>query len=121
VSTTSRGNQAQDDAKAALEREGWLVTMAKPSVRVRWNRARNDYEREVSHDYFGLVDLIAVKPDRVRFVQVTHASGRDERVAKIRAGVATALLSSLFLSWEVWVRQNGGFQIVLVLPLEVKA
>lgn len=118
MSMTSRGNQAQDDAKELLEKQGWLVELAVPQVRVRWNPATNQYERKPSHDFFGCIDLIAVKSDRVRFIQITHPSGVSERLAKIRL-MPEKLLRAELLSWEVWSKENGGFTIRLVKPKEV--
>lgn len=111
-STTSRGNLAQDNAKAELERDGWLVDMAVPQVRVRYNRDKDAWERKPSHDYFGCIDLIALAPltEHVMFIQVTHPSGAAERVRKIRERIPGTILDYSVASWWVWVRLKNGWQ-----------
>lgn len=116
MSTTSRGNQAQDLARKELEAEGWLVETAVPQNRVRWSRAKNDYEQRPQHDFFRVADLIAVKADRVRFVQVTHPGGVSARLAKMQALVPAKLLDAPLLSWEVWEKRPVGFVIRLAKP-----
>lgn len=110
MTTTSRGNLAQDDAKAELERDGWLVDMAIPQVRKRWNRAKNEWETKPSHDYFGCIDVIAVKDVEVMMIQVTHPSGAAERVRKIQAKIPAPLLDYGASTWWVWVRLKNGWQ-----------
>jgi len=58
-STRSRGRATELKAKHWLERQGYEVQIA--PMPTRWSR---------QNDFFGLWDLIAIKPDEILFVQV---------------------------------------------------
>lgn len=111
----TRGYVAQDFAKAKLERERWLVEMAKPTNRVRWDHSKGNYTQEPRHDFFGCLDLMAFKPDRVRMIQVTQPGGVYARRIKILTNIPLRMLTAPLYTWEIWAWHGlENFEIELV-------
>lgn len=111
----TRGMLAQDFAADMLRRDGWLAEVAVPQVRVQW--INGEPVRKPSHDFFGCIDIIAVKRDRVRFIQVTTKNGTSVRVRKIQDRIPDALLEAPLLSWEIWEHDfEYAFTVRLVKP-----
>lgn len=72
MSTRSKGRRNENRTRALLEAEGWLVEQVKGSS--KWN---------ASVDFFGLFDIIAVKPNDILWVQVKtnrNASPHDRQL-----------------------------------------
>lgn len=111
MSSTSRGRQAEDHAKAVLEADAWIVDLAVPEYRKRWDPISNDYVTKRQYDRFGCFDLVCVHPDGyVKLVQVTHPSGVSERRQKIRDAAAWPVAEPWF-TVELWVWHGAGFHV----------
>ena len=55
-----------------LRREGWTVERVE----------HHDRHSLVTHDLFGFVDLLALRPDQTLAVQVTTTRNQSKRIAK---------------------------------------
>ena len=79
MSTNSKGTYYEKKSMDILEKRGYRVERALPKV--IWVKGR---PLSIHHDFFGLFDLIAVRPDGMLFVQVkyygenTHARGKED-------------------------------------------
>lgn len=79
MSTRTKGNQYENEVKAILERDGWVVEKARAYL--VWIKGR---ALAKAHDFFGSWDLIAKKVNEpTLWVQVStweHASDKRKQV-----------------------------------------
>ena len=96
VRMTSRTSPTQRTLEH-LRARGWLADVAERR------------QGPISLDLFGFADLVAVHPDqrRVLLVQVTSASHFADRLAKVKATPAAALVLRAGVAVEVWAWSPG--------------
>lgn len=86
MSSKSKGDYYERKAQAQLEAEGYEVERA--HAKVVWIPDGKGGRRPISqhHDFFGKFDLIAVKKDEVRFIQVKFLD-EDSNLKEARANI----------------------------------
>lgn len=92
MNKTEKGRRIEREARRILEDEGWLVDK-KP--RTKW----------ASVDLFCMFDLIAIKGDTARLIQIksnrSHFYSARGEIKKWRAE------HGILLKTEVWLKENG--------------
>jgi len=102
MSSSSKGAELERRAKAALERQGFLVHRA---VRTPYIAGSGRYGSN-SNDVFGVADLVALKlGNPVRFVQCTVPTHRAAKRKKVEPVARRADPESA--SFEVWTFVGG--------------
>lgn len=99
MSNLSKGKGYEREAVKILEKQGWLVEKA--INKTAWSKGR---VFTIAHDFFGMFDLIAVKPrEATRWIQVSTWE------------MSSVKRKQLFnLNWlpdyhsvEIWARRRG--------------
>lgn len=76
----NRGKYYEKKSKELLESQGYKVEQAK--AKLVWIKGR---PLALSHDFFGLFDLIGIRPDGIKLVQVKFKSeSNDSGLGEIR-------------------------------------
>ncbi|MCC7570478.1 hypothetical protein KO465_03980 [Candidatus Micrarchaeota archaeon] len=92
MSSRSKGSKHEREAKQELEEQGWIAF--KPQKTSRFG----------TQDIFNMFDLVAVKENQLKFIQIKTGStaGFLKKLKKW-----SAEHSILGVSWELWVRKDA--------------
>lgn len=86
-----KGNSRELELRRKLTNDGWLCETK------NWNRF-------ASKDFYGLFDILALKADNIRFIQV---KSNKRHISKAREEIKNWLESNnLTLNCEIWCREN---------------
>lgn len=92
--TKAKGQRIQRKVLDILEADGWQCETARPTYAFICGRAM-----AIQHDYFSCIDIIALKRQQVRFIQVTV----DEEVSRKRK----KLKDFAYYQAEIWGYKGG--------------
>lgn len=95
INTSAKGRAHEKEVAAILEAQGYMVERARALY--VWLKGG---PMAVRHDFFSCIDVIAVKADEVRFIQVTEWEEVSKKVKKIKAAGFPARC-------EIWGRFPG--------------
>lgn len=98
---SNKGYRFEVLCQKKLEKEGYIVHRAMKSVR----RFGLGIVRTISHDIFGLFDLVAMKEDNLKFIQCTTSKNISIKKKKI---LAVSKKDKLFDGAEYLIWQKIG-------------